>query len=81
MYLEWGALSQHRKTFDWRGVRAKGAVLLEMLVKSKYQSKWYGNRLALTIYVNAHELHSLPHDRQPRAPCLHKWQASFHPRG
>ena len=28
--------------------------------KAKYLSKWCGNPLALTIYVNANELHSLP---------------------
>ncbi len=30
--------------------------------KSKYQSKWYGNPLALTIYVNANELRVSPND-------------------
>lgn len=30
------------------------------LAGSKYFGKWCGNALALTIYVNAAELHSLP---------------------
>jgi hypothetical protein len=54
--------------------------LLEMPAKSKYQSYWYGNSLALTIYVNANELRSSPNDAQPLAPCLPR-QAPFHPHG
>jgi hypothetical protein len=37
------------------------AVVAGTIVKSKYQSKWCGNRLALTIYVNANELRFLSH--------------------
>jgi len=49
--------------------------------RSKYQSYWYGNPVALTIYVNANELRFSPISGQPFAPCQHKVRASFHPRG
>ena len=56
MYLGGECLPAIAKTGIWRGLQAKGTVLLEMPAKFKYQSKWYGNPLALTIYVNANEL-------------------------
>jgi len=60
MYQGLRSLSAVAKTGIWRGVQANSAVLLEMPAKSKYQSKWYGNPLALTIYVNANALHLSP---------------------
>ena len=40
--------------------------------KCKYQSKWCANPFALTIYVNADDLHFSPNDGQTFAPCLRK---------
>jgi hypothetical protein len=52
------------------------------VARAKYQSYWYGNPLALTIYVNANELRFSPNDGQPFAPllCINAGQ-SFHLRG
>jgi hypothetical protein len=64
------------------GFRRNAAVFFEMSARCKYQSKWYGNRLALTIYVNANELHFSPNITQPFAPlACTTVQASFNPRG
>lgn len=56
-------------------------LLFEMPVKGKYQSYWRSNPLALTIYVNADELHSSPHWQQCSRHACAKRQAMFHPRG
>src|SRR5258708_17708885 len=42
-------------------------IRLPFTFKSKYQSKWYGNALALTICVNANELGFFPDAWQPFA--------------
>ncbi len=47
--------------------RANALIPLTFTFKSKYQSKWYGNALALTICVNANELDVSPKARQPFA--------------
>jgi hypothetical protein len=44
------------------GLRSPGRIATNSAFKSKYQSKWYGNPLALTIYVNANELRFSPND-------------------
>jgi len=50
-------------------------------VKSKYLSKWCSNRVALTIYVNATVLHSLPMIGSLSRRASHKCEAVFHLRG
>src|SRR5258708_38660889 len=42
-------------------------IRLPFTFKSKYQSKWYGNALALTICVNANELGFFPDAWEPFA--------------
>jgi hypothetical protein len=69
------------ETGIWRGVQAKGTVLLEISAKSKYQSKWCGNPLALTIYVNANGLLLSPKITLPFVLRLSECQATFHLRG
>lgn len=49
------------KTSIWRGVQRRQRDHVQLLAKSKYQSYWYGNPLALTICVNANGLQFLSH--------------------
>src|SRR5579863_1036526 len=55
------------------------AFVRETPVRSKYQSYWYGNPVALTIYVNANGLRFSPINGQPFAPRLHKVQGVVPP--
>jgi hypothetical protein len=48
---------------------------------SKYFGKWCSNPFALTIYVNAAELHFSPLMRSRSRHVLHKCETSFHLRG
>ena len=81
MYLGCKRASAIAETSIWRRVQAKGAVLPGIPTKSKYQSKWCSNRLALTIYVNANGLHRSPKVRLPFVFRLPECQAKFHLRG
>jgi hypothetical protein len=54
----------------------------QLTFRSKYQSYWYGNPVALTIYVNANELGFSPNDWQRFASVPAQVSGvSFHPRG
>jgi hypothetical protein len=71
MYLGWRTFDPRpgKQAFgvEFRPIDLPSAKLSE---KSKYLSYWYGNPVALTIYVNANELRFSPNDGQPFAPCL-----------
>jgi hypothetical protein len=60
MYLSCAASQLGWKTGIWRGVQDMRRGGTGIPVRFKYQSYWYGNAPALTIYVNADELHSSP---------------------
>jgi hypothetical protein len=79
MYRGWTKPARNIKK---AAISAFPARKLGRAIKVKYLSKWCSNPLALTIYVNANELHSLPIHRQPLAqlPRINVGQ-SFHLRG
>src|SRR5258708_34760322 len=67
MYHGFWFFHSQRKTGNWRGVRTVREFHGRHTVRSKYQSYWYGNRVALTICVNANDFRSSPQDG--RAVC------------
>jgi hypothetical protein len=52
----------HEKAAFGADFSANALIRLTLPFRSKYQSYWYGNPLALTIYVNANELRLSPND-------------------
>src|SRR5229473_460446 len=60
MYLGPQSCVVRLQTIIWRGLQRGGLLEARFSVRSKYQSYWYGNPLALTICVNANALHSSP---------------------
>src|SRR6266851_4044181 len=60
MYLGPQSCVVRLQTIIWRGLQRGGLLEARFSVRSKYQSYWYGNPLALTICVNANALHSFP---------------------
>jgi hypothetical protein len=73
-------LSSCRKSTFGVEFRKMPAIARDWDAKCKYQSKWYGNSLTLTIYVNANMPHFSPFRQRSRHACsIH--QAKFHPRG
>jgi len=62
-----GHSSRNAKTSFGVEFSANALIRLTFTFKSKYQSKWYGNALALTICVNANELGFSPNAWQPFA--------------
>jgi hypothetical protein len=54
------ASCRHEKTAFGAEFSPNALIRLILPFRSKYQSYWYGNALALTIYVNANELRFSP---------------------
>jgi hypothetical protein len=69
------------KTIIWRGVQHFSAVDAQFTMKSKYQSYWYGNAVALTICVNANGLRFSSRKKQLFAPLPAKLSGAVPPRG
>jgi hypothetical protein len=71
----------YAKKINWRGVQHFSAVDAQCTAKSKYQSYWYGNAVALTICVNANALRFSSRKKQPFAPMPAKLSGAVPPRG